>query len=193
MADIPNNPRIPPGLFVTLNFLTPQTEQALISEIDSMPWSGDLARRTQHYGYKYNYKSGNVTEKAPDMPPNIAALAAYIGQYGLFPKVPEQVIVGEYTRNQGIAAHVDSLNYGPVIVGVSLGEDTVIKFRNKQTGEVFDVLVPHGSIYMMSGEARYNWTHEISKNVVYTVPGTQEIRKKGNNYRRISLTFRTLG
>lgn len=186
-------PSVPLGLYLTPNFLSVEEEQALIRELDTYPWSGDLSRRTQHYGYRYNYKSGDVREKAPDMPPNVAALAARIHGYGLMTRIPEQVIVGEYTRQQGIAAHVDALSYGPVIVGVSLGEDTVMRFRNKQTGEVFEALVPHGSIYMMSGEGRYNWTHEIDKKVKYTIPGTNQIVTKSPNYRRISLTFRTLG
>jgi alkylated DNA repair dioxygenase AlkB len=42
----------------------------------------------------------------------------------------------------------------------------------------------------MSGDARTEWTHEIPKRKTYTVDGKSI--KKDDDYRRISMTYRTI-
>ena len=55
----------PPGVTLIERFLTPIEEQGLLAMIDSSEWSHDLGRRTQQYGYKFDY----VTETVMPMPP----------------------------------------------------------------------------------------------------------------------------
>lgn len=43
------------------------------------------------------------------------------------------MIVNLYERDQGIGAHIDSLNYGNMIITISLLADTVMTFSNKGT------------------------------------------------------------
>ena len=35
-------------------------EAALLAAIDASPWRGDLRRRVQHHGYRYDYKARQV-------------------------------------------------------------------------------------------------------------------------------------
>lgn len=101
---------------------------------------------------------------------------------------PVQCIVNEYFQSQGISAHIDNKNFGPTIIGLSIGADAVMTF--KRNSERFDCFLPRRSVVLMSGESRYSWTHEISSNKSYTVNGQKIV--KPEDYRRISLTFREL-
>ena len=40
-----------PGLSLQLNIMSENDELAILQELDTYPWSTDLKRRTQHYGY----------------------------------------------------------------------------------------------------------------------------------------------
>ncbi|KAI0069841.1 hypothetical protein K474DRAFT_1609794 [Panus rudis PR-1116 ss-1] len=67
------------------------------------------------------------------------------------PPQARQVIINHYLPGEGITPHVDLLDrFGDGIIGVSLG-----------SGESAEVYLPPGSVYVMSGEARYRWTHGI--------------------------------
>src|SRR5262249_7484922 len=48
------------GLRYLADFITPEQQDALVRQIDAQPWLGDLRRRVQHYGYKYDYKARAV-------------------------------------------------------------------------------------------------------------------------------------
>ena len=43
------------GLKYISNYISITHEDELLKLIDSQNWNLDLKRRTQHYGYKYNY------------------------------------------------------------------------------------------------------------------------------------------
>jgi hypothetical protein len=50
----------------------------LIETIDAQPWRGDLARRTQHYGYVYDYHRAKTVDPASrlgDLPPWLQRIA----------------------------------------------------------------------------------------------------------------------
>lgn len=88
-----------------------------------------------------------------------------------------------YKPGEGITPHVDLLErYGDGIVGVSLGSGCAMRFRQVREGklrrsgveepdeggedeerEVWDVWLPERSVVVMSGEARYGWTHGIER------------------------------
>ncbi len=48
------------GLEIYFDFISEEQEQWLLSNIDQNNWLGDLARRVQHYGYKYDYKAKRI-------------------------------------------------------------------------------------------------------------------------------------
>lgn len=52
------------GLYYIPQFLSKDEEKRLFGAIDSQPWSTQLARRVQHYGFRYDYKAKTVPASA---------------------------------------------------------------------------------------------------------------------------------
>jgi hypothetical protein len=76
-----------------------------------------------------------------------------------------QAIINLYRPGEGISPHVDLLRrFGDGIVGVSLGDGGVaMRFaRAGEDGDEHDVWLPSGSVLVLTGEARYKWTHGIA-------------------------------
>ena len=48
------------GLYYIEDFITKEEATFLISEINKKSWNLSLKRRTQHYGYSYDYKSSHL-------------------------------------------------------------------------------------------------------------------------------------
>lgn len=176
-----------PGLTLIGNFVTPAEEQAIIQELDSRSWSTALARRTQHYGFEYDYKSKDAQKTAPPLSGSILMIAERLRDTG-YMSLPTQCIVNEYTRSQGISAHTDAAIFGPVIVSVSLNAPTNMIFTR---GDVTrSVLLDPGSALILTGEARTHWKHAILPRVTIDTPDGRWT--KPENYRRVSLTYRTI-
>lgn len=154
----------------------------MISAVDKEPWSTTLKRRTQHYGYEYNYKSKNAAQKTRDFPEWSADLTSKLIK-DIYPRAPEQLIVNEYEPGQGISKHTDAGIFDEPIASLSLGSSCVMIFRKKE--EIKEVLLPRRSLVVMSGESRWSWTHEIPQRKSDTLKGNKLKRT-----RRISLTFR---
>ena len=51
------------GLIHIPNFVSEDVEQKILAALNKEPWIGDLERRVQHYGYRYNYKSAELTNQ----------------------------------------------------------------------------------------------------------------------------------
>lgn len=170
------------GFHLIPDVISEENEEKIISWLDQRTWDTTLSRRTQQFGKKYTYASGKVNDDVEPMVGPIKMLATYLETF----MNASSCIVNEYTKLQGIAAHTDSKNFGPVIVGFSLGEDVVMTFT--KDGQRIDKFLPRGSMMILSDESRYLWKHEISRNAKYVHDGKEVV--KNNNYRRISLTFR---
>ena len=177
-----------PGRTLHSNIIPPDYEQSLISWLDTQPWSTTLNRRTQQYGYTYDYVSRIIRPSDNPLHGKVLELAEWLNDSQIM--VPDQCIVNEYNRDQGIGAHIDLLGFGPRIISLSVGADTNFIFKNYQTKESVTLDVPSRSILIMDGDARYIWTHEIPKRITITVDGKR--MTKPGDYRRISLTFRTV-
>lgn len=177
---------IPEGLALQRDVITPEKEAEIITWLDTRQWSMELARRTQHYGYGYDYRRKNLTP-GPALVGPVLDVAQIIERAGLMR--PVQCIVNEYTRNQGITAHIDNTNFGPAVIGLSISGDGVMVFQRGT--ERFECFLPRRSIVMLSGPARYEWTHSIEKKVTYIDDHGMKITKP-QDYRRISLTYREL-
>lgn len=50
-----------PGLLFVENFLGVEEEKALLAAVRQEPWDTTLRRRTQHYGWKFDYNTQQVT------------------------------------------------------------------------------------------------------------------------------------
>ncbi|MFP4386926.1 MAG: alpha-ketoglutarate-dependent dioxygenase AlkB [Alphaproteobacteria bacterium] len=173
MPDIPRLTYIP-------DFITGDEESSLIAAIDAQPWLNDLKRRVQHYGYKYDYKARAVTNDAylgplPDWIKPVAQKLSFN---------PDQAIVNEYQPGQGISAHVDCVPcFDNEIASLSLGSGATMQFiKGSEKQELY--LKPR-SLIILSGEARYEWTHAIPARKSDIADGFKIERG-----RRVSLTFR---
>ena len=94
-----------------------------------------------------------------------------------------QCIINNYLDGQGISAHVDVRKYGSVIGCFTIGSGATMVFQKE--GAKHEVYVKPNSLYIMSGDARYSWTHAMPARKFDIVDDTRIPRS-----RRISLTFR---
>lgn len=183
---------LPPGLSLYPDVLTPEQEQNIVAWLDTQPWSTALARRTQHYGYEYNYTSRTPHPTTPMVGP-LLNIATWIETAGLMAR-PDQVIVNEYTRSQGISPHVDATSFGPTVISISLLEPTNMIFTpipGRAAGEPVTLTLEPRTLLVMTGEARYHWKHSIPSRVTVTRADGSTYAKP-ETYRRISLTYRTV-
>ena len=183
-------PSLPRGARLLDTYLSSRTAEALLATVDGQPWRSDLKRRVQHYGWRYDYRARTVS---PDMrlgplPDWLAPLAQSLSREAEFDAIPDQVIINEYQPGQGISAHIDCAPcFGPAIASLSLTGCAEMVLRNTHTDDRISLRLEPGSLLILSGEARYDWTHEIPARKSDVIDGARQPRS-----RRVSLTFRTV-
>ena len=124
-----------------------------------------------------------------------------------------QAIVNLYNSGEGISPHVDLLKrFDDGIIGISFGSGCVMNFRKQRSvdpdeakadeayeqsynkSNEWDLYLPERSIIVLSGDARYKWTHGIEGR-------TQDLVESANDNEgveciergvRMSVTFRWL-
>ncbi len=183
-----------PGFNLVPDFLTAAEEEDILAEIDRSPWSSELQRRVQHYGWRYDYKSKQVdpTMRVGPLPEWANSLAQRLFESGHVPERPDQVIVNEYVQNQGIAPHIDSpSSFADGIAMISLLETWEMEFRNRGANAKVLRRLERRSAAVLTGEARYEWRHGLPhrKSEPANKPGNGKPRRIPRG-RRISLTFR---
>ena len=181
------------GLVYLPNLLTPAEQLLAVQNVDASidEWRNDLSRRTQHYGWRYDYRAKAIT---PDMrlgqlPEWLQDIAQSIFENAvhptsgqpLFDRIPEQCIVNEYIGSQGIAEHTDHPGFGPAIATVSLLAEWPMHLAPAYRRPNMPVSLENGSCLTMTGPSRHVWTHQIKRD-----------RTRPRNQRRLSLTFRTV-
>jgi len=174
------------GLIYKEAFIGKWEEQQILEEIEQNHWSTELKRRVQHYGYKYDYKLRKIGKESYIGPlPHFSEwISGRLLVQQLINRVPDQLIVNEYMPGQGISKHIDCVPcFKETIVTISLGWAYEMQFQNIVSGEIMNKVLDVGSVLVLSGPARYGWTHEIKS------------RKDDNGIprqRRVSLTFRNV-
>lgn len=183
------------GIYGLTDFIDLEMGKSIVSYLDEREWSsvtkGTSGRMVQQFGYLYNYKSRNALQKTDKLEGDIRYIAEKLIEQKWFnTKISKiQCIANQYMRNQGITEHVDVLSFGDTVVSVSILEDTVMTFT--MNDQKVDILLPRRSIVILTEDARYKWKHSISSKIKYIAPNGQTVTKH-NNYRRISLTYRTV-
>lgn len=179
-----------PGFTYIPQFLSDDEAAAHLRWINTRPtdeWRTDLSRRVIHYGWQYDYQTRQISSDLYLGPlPEIFAKVAMrlFSKTGMFPEIPNQVIVNEYEPGQGIAMHTDHRDFGPTVAMVSLGDSWSIDFLHEHTGLRQSKLLEVGSALVLGEEARLEWRHGISKRK--SEPGGRP------RSTRVSLTFRTV-
>lgn len=177
------------GLRFLDNYISPTEHEQIVRAIDNEPWLNDLKRRVQHYGFKYNYKSRSIDHNMyiGALPTWSHQLCKRLVEDKLITYLPDQIIVNEYLPGQGIANHIDCEPcFNDTIISLSLISSCVMDIINKDCpSRRIEILLPPRSLVVLSGEARYRWTHGIAGRRVDEFQGQRIYRE-----RRISLTFR---
>ncbi|MBC7102635.1 MAG: alpha-ketoglutarate-dependent dioxygenase AlkB [Parvibaculum sp.] len=180
----------PPGATYLPGFIGTDEEEALVRALDAGEWSCELKRRVQHFGYRYDYRARMVLPDAyiGDLPDWAGPLCRRLQSAGHFRTMPDQIIANEYLPGQGISAHVDCVPcFSDRIASLSLLSPCEMVFRNGKQGSKLSAILEPRSLLILSGPARYEWTHEIPARKSDVVDGERQPRG-----RRISLTFRTV-
>jgi alkylated DNA repair dioxygenase AlkB len=174
------------GLYHYKNFIDEKTQNEFINFINNQSWNTSIKRRTQHYGYEYNYKitDSKKLKKINDIPDIYKSIIQRIEKiiYKRFKKVYkfDQMIINEYTNGQGISKHIDNPRiFDKYVVTISLGSDCIINFVKDE--EYIDLKVEPGDMLLLTDDSRYIFTHEIKPNNI-----------NNSDTPRISLTFRKI-
>jgi len=150
---------------------------------------GKNPRMVKHYGYVYDYTTGNTLEKTDEYPKLISDLRDTIyhvldddDEENLF----DQCIINKYLPGQGINAHIDKLTYGDKVASFTFNSGVEMEFQYQKT-KSFKLYVKPDSLYIMTDESRFDWTHQIRPRKSDVVNGQVKPRKT-----RFSITFRSV-
>ena len=186
-------PAPPEGLIYVDDFVSEAEEAELLHllDVDHVDdWLPDLLRRVQHYGYKYDYRQRRVdrTMELGPLPDSLRSIADRIAVETSMSTPFDQAIVNEYEPGQGIAEHIDCEPcFGDMVATLSLGSDIEMQFGHRPTGGQHHQRLRRRSLAILSGPARYEWTHSIAKRKSDRWGGPRVPRE-----RRVSITFRTV-
>lgn len=179
------------GLVYIENFISDKEHSDLWVAINESVWLDDLKRRVQHYGYKYDYKKRNIDKSmyVGKLPAWSELIIDKLIFEGICNRRPDQIIVNEYNPGQGIADHIDCEPcFEDTIISLSLGSTCMMEFKSKyDKSHKREQLLSPKSLIVLTGEARYDWTHGIPSRLSDTI---NEFNKKRT--KRISLTFRNV-
>ena len=179
------------GLRYIRNYITEFQHDWLLNQIDKQEWHSFAKRRAQHYGPKYDYKTGKLNRdtRMNDLPEWLKRLSQKLHKDGHIPEAPNQVLVSEYEPGQGIGGHIDREPwFKDTIISLSLGSSCIMEFTNPddRTKKV-SVWLALRSIAVLREAARYTWLHGIPARKSDVWDGRKYARQ-----RRVSLTFRSV-
>ena len=182
-----------PGLMYKPEFITKDEETRLLACIDGAEWSTELQRRVQHYGWRYDYKQRQIDEsmRLGELPEWARELARRLVNEGFMKELPDQVIVNEYRGRQGISRHIDQpQSFAEHVATISLLETWGMVFRRRDSREKVEIPLERRSVAVLTGDARYKWTHEIPQRKSELLADQWGKRRRVERSRRLSVTFR---
>jgi alkylated DNA repair dioxygenase AlkB len=172
----------PEGLRYAADFVSPETEQRLISGIRDLPLQPfqfgqfEGKRRVASFGFRYDYDLRQLKRSEP-IPAWLDEIVAKVEAFGGPATGIRQVLCTEYDVGVGIGWHRDKPHFDRIF-GLSLGSACKFRFRRPAGKSWERVTLDAGprSLYMMSGASRHVWEHSI--------PAVESPR--------CSITFRTM-
>lgn len=154
------------------DFLSAAQEADLIARIAALPLAPmkyqqyEARRRVLSYGGQYDFSAQRLNEAAP-LPDWLDPLREQAGAWaGIAAAAFTQALVAEYQPGTPLGWHRDVPDFED-IVGVSLGNDAVLRFRryppaDVKRADVLKLTVAPRSIYLLRGPARWAWQHTVS-------------------------------
>ena len=121
-------------------------------------------RQVRHFGVGYDFDSWGTTTAEP-IPGYLLTLRERAASLaGVEAESFVEALVTRYPPGAGIGWHRDATAFGPVVVGVSLGADAVMRFQRRAAGgerRVFEQPLARRSAYVLVGAARSAWQHSV--------------------------------
>ncbi|KAL6208433.1 hypothetical protein ACLB2K_019382 [Fragaria x ananassa] len=205
-------------LWMCRDFLSPRNQSALLSTIQNEGWFTEASHnQAMRFGDLPGW-AAELSDSIKEVVLSCGSDSHLIesgsscgGKKNVSPFSPEllvreplfdQLILNSYQPGEGICAHVDLMRFEDGIAILSLESSCVMHFSPVEgTSEDFlvdgekdplttkiPVYLTPGSLILMSGEARYQWKHEINRK-----PGFQKWQgEELNQKKRISITLRKL-
>jgi len=175
------------GFTLIENYLIPEEEQNLITQINNQKWVVDYQRRLQYYNYRNELIKPYALIPIPNpIPDFLNKIIDKMINDKIITNRPDQIIINEYKPGDGLKPHFDRKDYfSNEIVGVSLGSTTTLEFSNGS--DKSNVFLPRRSLYILKDDARYLWKHGIVPKKYDVVNGIKVTRQT-----RISITFRNV-
>ncbi|CAG8501896.1 6873_t:CDS:2 [Acaulospora colombiana] len=178
------------GLYLSEEFVSKEFEEDILENIYATAgWIPVQHRKALHYGHSFDYDSNQVGSTSPEFPHYMDSLLDKLKE--CYPFVPEmeQLTVQCYPVGTGIPPHIDChSSFGEYIVALSLGSPVIMEFKDVKSGNVVNIDLPNRSLLVLSGEARYAWSHSIRARKSDQLESGQ-VRRRGQ---RVSLTLRTI-
>ena len=161
-------PPFPAGFRYQPDLITPDEEQALLREMESLPFAEfqfhgfQGKRRVVSFGWRYDFKS-MALDRTEDMPAFLLALRETAARFAGLPAASlQQVLLTHYPPGAAIGWHKDRPVFGEV-VGISLLAPCTFRFRRKQDSgwERISLTAEPRSAYLLQGASRSEWEHSI--------------------------------
>lgn len=178
------------GLSYIPGYISSTEHDLLWQSVNAEKWLGDLKRRVQHYGYKYDYRARYIdySMRIGELPDWSMSIAQRLYDDGYMPEFPDQLIVNEYEPGQGIASHIDCQPcFKDTVISLSLGSACTMNLVSVNTREKVELYLEPKSLVVLKDDARYKWTHGITGKKSDVFNGVKTYRAT-----RISLTFRNI-
>lgn len=164
--------RLPAGMVVARDFLSPQAEAELITLLRQLPlaparYKAYTARRkVVSYGGSFDYDSNRLLPAQP-LPEALHPLREQVAAWaGLQPQALVHALVAEYAPGTPLGWHRDVPDFEDII-GLSLGGPAVLRFRPyppvaPAKADVIAVTAEPRAIYLLRGPARWQWQHSVA-------------------------------
>ncbi|KAJ9464736.1 hypothetical protein DIPPA_34580 [Diplonema papillatum] len=207
----------PQGLCLIPDFISKSEEQALLDFFNGQNWDENtsLDRRTQQWGYAFDYKEMSVVSRAAELPPILDAIIDRMMQikevdagntgfviqnkFPYTPSRPHQLIVNEYRHSKGIHPHVDRSCFGECVASLSLGASCKFVLQRVEDCHVSalhsDLAVPK---YVEAHVSQTGINIDMPPRALILLKGdarhdwTHGIPPRHSHGVRVSLTFRTM-
>jgi alkylated DNA repair dioxygenase AlkB len=169
-----------------------QADLYLEKLLTTIEWKNDEAvifgrhiitkRKVAWYGNdNYNYAYSNINRQALQWTKELLELKALVEKRT--GEVFNSCLLNLYHNgDEGMAWHSDdekTLAENSAIASFSFGAERKFSFKHKQTKEVINLMLEHGSLLVMKGTTQTHWLHCLPKSKRITTP-------------RVNLTFRIM-
>jgi alkylated DNA repair dioxygenase AlkB len=158
---------LPAGFSYIDNFLSPDEQDNLLQTIRTLDFTHDTFRRQTlkrsyaQFGYAY-VSTGRKLKPAAQFPDFLTALIEKTTPYTPELAIFNQCIFTHYPKGAGIGWHMDADRFGECIIAVSIAGAARLQFRpNGSTAAAAELIVAPGSLYVMTGPARWGYQHQV--------------------------------